>query len=49
MTRVKIFLVAKNICIWADADEGHRFEGWEQALGRCRCALIIIIGIPGSK
>ena len=26
----------------ADADEGHRFEGWEQALGRCRCVHIII-------
>ena len=23
-------------CVWADADEGHRFDSREQALGRCR-------------
>ena len=27
---------ASTGCIWADSDESHRFENFEEALARCR-------------
>ena len=26
-------------CLWADSDETHRFDNYEEAAGRCRCVV----------